>query len=60
MNPNDGEMVAIIVPKKEIIVAVAEIRKIVQKVGKSPVKSEFLRVKSVESGTKFSTLILDC
>ena len=60
MNPNDTEIAATIVLEKEIDMAVAKVRKIVQKVRKSPGKSDFLRAKFVQSGAKYTTLILDC
>ena len=59
MDPNDTEIVATIVFKKGIDMAVAKIRKIVQKISKSLAKPDFLKAKCVKSGAKFTTLISD-
>ena len=60
VDPNDTEIATTIVLKKEIDKAVAKVRKIVQKIRKNSVKSDFLKAKCVESGAKFTNLILDC
>ena len=60
VDSNDTEIDATIVLKTEINMAVARVRKIVQTIWKSPVKSDFFRAKCVESGAKFITLTLDC
>ena len=59
VNPNTGKNHDVIF-KGEINAAVIKVRKIVKKIKRSPVKSDFLRAKCAEVGETVTTLILDC
>ena len=60
VNPQEGNEEEVLQFKEEIETAVKKVRKMVKKIRRSPVKSDFLRAKCVEAGETITTLILDC